>query len=93
MNFKLISYEEQKSDNVSALVKGNYKSAEDHLDMLRENIRKEIKLGFQFIFDKSIINNMPDLVVSPCSIAFQTTIDDQLNLITKYLPTHNLSVD
>jgi len=46
INFRQISNEQRKLDNISALSKGNHKSAEDHLDMLRDQIEKEIELRF-----------------------------------------------
>ena len=63
----------------------------EHIKMLRENVIKEIGLGFQFVFDKSIINKLPDAVVTPYGVACQSTINDLMELITKYRPTHNLS--
>jgi len=59
--------------------------------MLRENVMKEVSLGFQFVFDKSIINKIPDSVVTPYEVACQSTINDFMELVTKYRPTHDLS--
>ena len=52
-------------DNIKAIENRNHKSTLSHLDMLRSNVEKEIKLGYQFVFDKSIINNIPNSVVPP----------------------------
>ena len=74
--FKPISDEQRIKDNVKAIKRGNHKSALDNIEMLRASVVKEIGLGFQFVFDKSITNKIPGSVVAPCGGALQPTIDD-----------------
>ena len=89
--FKPISDEQRIKDNESVLTRGNHKSAMEHIEMPRENAIKEIGLGFQFAFDKSIINKIPDAVATPYGAACQSTINDLIELVIKYRPTHDLS--
>ena len=66
---------------------------QQHIQVLREAVEKDTKLGFQFPFDPSIINNIPHSVISPYGIAIQNTLDENKNIILKYRLTHNLSIN
>ena len=64
-----------------------------HLQILYENVIKEVKLSFQFVFNTSIINKILDSIVAPYGIACQNTINELIEIILKYQSTHNLSID
>ena len=67
--FKPIADDQWLADNINAINKGNHKSALDHLDVLRDQVEAEIKLGYQFPFDISIINKIVGVVVAPYGVA------------------------
>ena len=91
--FKLISNEQQKTDNINALERRNHKLALKHIEVLSEAVEKDTKLGFQFLFDPSIISDIPHSVVSLYGIAIQNTLDKNKNIILKYRPICDLSID
>ena len=64
-----------------------------HLQILYENVIKEVKLSFQFVFNRSIINKILDSIVAPYRIAYQNIINELIEIILKYQSTHNLSID
>ena len=81
--------EQHKKNNLLSISKGNHESALNHLQMLHDNVIKEVNWGYQFVFDKSIINCMPDSAVAPYSVAYQSIIDDKRSIVIKHRPMHN----
>ena len=80
-------------DKNEAIRKGNHKSAIEHIDILRDQVKSEIELGYQFPFDVNIINKIKGSVVAPCGMAVQTTFNELKQQVVKYRPTHDLSID
>ena len=61
--------------------------------MIRDQVQKEVKLGFHFTFDQSIMDITPNTVVAPYGIAYQQTINDNMEIVTKFRPAHDQSID
>ena len=91
--FRPVSDEQRLKDNEKAIARGNHKSAMDNIEVLRDQVLSEIHLGFQFPFDKDIINKINHAVVAPYGMAIQWTFNELKERILKYRPTHDLSME
>ena len=91
--FKSINDDQRMLDNEKAIRRGNHKSANENIDVLRDQVKSEVDLGFQFPFDISIINKIVGAVVAPYGVAIQYTFNELKEYILKFRPTHDLSID
>ena len=51
---------QRKNVNMKAIKRDNHKSAMEKAKVVREAVEKDTALGFQFVFDLSLINEIPN---------------------------------
>ena len=69
--FNDLSDEQRLKDMQAALLCGNHKSAKDNVEVLKENIIKETRTGFQFPFSPDDIKKIKGAMVAPYGVASQ----------------------
>ena len=86
-----ISNARRKQDNEESIKKGNHKSAQENLPILKKLVSKEVSVGFQLPIKVSTIQEIPHAVVQPYSLAKQSTFNEEGNKETKWRNAHDQS--
>ena len=86
-----ISNARRKQDNEESIKKGNHKSAQENLPILKKLVSKEVSVGFQLPIKVSAIQEIPHAVVQPYSLAKQSTFNEEGNKETKWRNAHDQS--
>ena len=92
-SFSPLSDKQRLQDVQAAISRGNHKSAERHIEVLRNNFVKEIKTGFQFPFLIEDIPKIKGSMVAPVGVASQETVNELGEIVPKYRPTHDQSFE
>jgi hypothetical protein len=71
------------------LSRGNHKSSEKHLQILRDIISEDIEKGYALPLPLSILDKIPNASIAPLGCHKQSTIDHEGCIIPKFRMTHD----
>jgi hypothetical protein len=90
--FSLEITEDERVSKLTAMVaRGNHKLAEAASQVTAALFNKDVRHGFSFAFDPSVVPRMPHALVQPCGMVLQHTLQEDGSRVEKSHLTQDLS--
>jgi hypothetical protein len=89
--FTEITEDQRLLHNATLAVRGNHKGAEINADYMRKVIEEEVARGWLLVLPNDAHQLLPESLLGPIGLVFQTSINELGEDIEKERPTHDLS--